>query len=115
MKKAWDVSKRFFSDEKAAEVTELGIVLALILIPFALFEESITRWTQEWLSRPQAAWVLGFGVAARRCLADQRRLPDRPVRRRLEAGPARSRWHCRTLRTADPAHAVLRPPRRRRR
>ena len=41
-----------------------GIVLALILIPFALFEESITRWTQEWLSRPQAAWVLGFGVAA---------------------------------------------------
>lgn len=31
MKKAWDVAKRFCSDEKAAEVTELGIVLALIV------------------------------------------------------------------------------------
>ena len=31
MKKALDVTKRFFSDEKAAEVTELGIVLALIV------------------------------------------------------------------------------------
>ena len=31
MKKAMEVSKRFFSDEKAAEVTELGIVLALIV------------------------------------------------------------------------------------
>ena len=31
MKKAMDVAKRFFSDEKAAEVTELGIVLALIV------------------------------------------------------------------------------------
>ena len=31
MKKAWNVTKRFFSDEKAAEVTELGIVLALIV------------------------------------------------------------------------------------
>ena len=31
MTKAWDITKRFFSDEKAAEVTELGIVLALIV------------------------------------------------------------------------------------
>jgi Flp pilus assembly pilin Flp len=31
MQKVWNVTKRFFSEEKAAEVTELGIVLALIV------------------------------------------------------------------------------------
>jgi len=31
MTKFMELSKRFFSDEKAAEVTELGIVLALIV------------------------------------------------------------------------------------
>jgi Flp pilus assembly pilin Flp len=31
MKSLWKLGKRFLADEKAAEVTELGIVLALIV------------------------------------------------------------------------------------
>ena len=31
MSKITDIARRFFADEKAAEVTELGIVLALIV------------------------------------------------------------------------------------
>ena len=41
-----------------------GIVLALILVPFVLFEEPITRWAREWLASPQAPWVFGLGIAA---------------------------------------------------
>lgn len=41
-----------------------GVALALILVPFALFEAPITEWTREWLARPQAFWVLGLGIAA---------------------------------------------------
>ena len=40
------------------------VVLALILVPFALFEETVTQWAREWLARPQAPWVLGAGIAA---------------------------------------------------
>ena len=40
------------------------VVLAAILVPFALLQEPITQWTQEWLARPQAPWVLGVGIAA---------------------------------------------------
>ena len=31
MRTVWTVGKRFFADQRAAEVTELGIVLALIV------------------------------------------------------------------------------------
>lgn len=41
-----------------------GIVLAAILIPFALFEQPISAWAKEWMARPQAGWALGLGIAA---------------------------------------------------
>ncbi|MEP7363618.1 MAG: VTT domain-containing protein [Acidobacteriota bacterium] len=41
-----------------------GVMLALILIPFAIFEAPITQWTRAWLARPQTPWVLGVGIAA---------------------------------------------------
>ena len=31
MKSLWNLVRRFFADDKAAEVTELGIVLALVV------------------------------------------------------------------------------------
>lgn len=41
-----------------------AIVLAFILVPFALFEEAITERVREFLSHPHAALLLAAGVAA---------------------------------------------------
>jgi uncharacterized membrane protein YdjX (TVP38/TMEM64 family) len=41
-----------------------AILLALILVPFALFEDSMTAWARDFLMRPQASWILASGIAA---------------------------------------------------
>jgi uncharacterized membrane protein YdjX (TVP38/TMEM64 family) len=40
------------------------LALALTIVPFLLFEESITRWTQDFMSREGSAFVLAGGLGA---------------------------------------------------
>lgn len=39
------------------------LILACILVPFALFEDTVTRWVTAFLAQPQAPWILGFAIA----------------------------------------------------
>lgn len=40
------------------------VMLAFILVPFALFESSVNAWTRAFLAQPHAPWILGIVIAA---------------------------------------------------
>lgn len=40
------------------------LILACILVPFALFEDPVTRWATAFLAQPHAPWILGCAIAA---------------------------------------------------
>lgn len=41
-----------------------ALILACILVPFALFEDPVTKWVTAFLAQPHAPWILGFAIAA---------------------------------------------------